>query len=488
MEKLIHWMGFFYAMTTAIFWFRQDLRLSDNPAFLKACDEYDSVLPVYIDDNDHLDRTLGEASRAWLHHSLTSLEASLQNLGSDLACYQGAAAQIIETLCTELAADAVLWNRCYEPQAIDRDSKIKASLKARDITAVSENASLFYEPWQILKKDQTPYRVFTPYWKMVYKEGLHRAPCATPSVIPALPKNFQEPLTIDALNLLPSRTWHKEMLSFWSIGEHAAQKNLASFLGRDGPEDYKDKRDLPAVIGTSKMSPHLHFGEISPKQIVWQTLEERPAEEMDKGTETFVKEVVWREFAYYIMYHFPDTQTKPMFAQFNDFPWREDIAEPLKQWQQGQTGFPIIDAGMRELWQTGWMHNRVRMIVASFLTKNLLISWQEGERWFRDTLVDADFASNTMGWQWASGCGADAAPYFRIFNPVRQSEKFDGKAEYIRHWVPELAELSDKEIHEPWLLTENKRAGINYPEPVVDLSASRQRALDAYAVIKKAKA
>lgn len=480
-------MGFFYAMTTAIFWFRQDLRLSDNPAFLKACDEFDTLLPIYIDDSDALPRKLGEASRVWLHHSLLSLQNSLQQQGSDLTIYKGAAGQIIEDLCEQLSADAVLWSRCYEPQAIVRDSAIKTALKERDVSAVSENASLFYEPWQILKKDETPYRVYTPYWKMVAKHGLNKPPYPAPVKIPALATEAPTSLAVIDLKLLPSKPWPDEMLSYWKIGETAAQENLSEFLDRSGPEDYKDTRDLPAIVGTSKLSPHLHFGEISPRQIIWQTLAERPAAEMDTGTETFVKEVIWREFAHYIMYHFPDTQEQPMFAQFNAFPWREDIAKPLKQWQKGQTGFPIIDAGMRELWQTGWMHNRVRMIVASFLTKNLLISWKDGETWFRDTLVDADFASNVMGWQWASGCGADAAPYFRIFNPVRQSEKFDGKAEYIRRWVPELSELSDKEIHEPWLLAEAKRGGINYPEPIVDLSASRQRALDAYAKIRKPK-
>jgi len=480
-------MGFFYAMTIAIFWFRQDLRLSDNPAFLKACTEYETVLPIYIDDNDELPRKLGEASRAWLHHSLLSLQQSLRAHRSDLAVYKGPAADIVTTLCSTLNVDAVLWSRCYEPQAIARDSAIKAALKKQDIDAISENASLFYEPWQILKKDQTPYRVYTPYWKMVRDAGLDKVPYEAPQSIPALPDAIPSSLTVADLALLPTRPWAKQMLNNWKIGEAAAQTNLTEFLERSGAEDYKDKRDLPAVAGTSQLSPHLHFGEISPRQIIWQTLAERPSAEMDQGTETFVKEIIWREFAYSIMYHFPDTQEQPMFAQFNAFPWREDIKEPLAKWQQGQTGFPIIDAGMRELWHTGWMHNRVRMIVASFLTKNLLISWQEGEAWFRDTLVDADFASNGMGWQWASGCGADAAPYFRIFNPVRQSEKFDKQAQYIRHWVPELKALSDKEIHEPWLLSEAKQSTLTYPEPIVDLSASRQRALDAYAKIKKAK-
>ena len=481
-------MGFFCAMTTAIFWFRQDLRLSDNPAFLKACENYASVLPIYIDDSVTLPKQLGEASRAWLHYSLESLNESLQSHQSQLFTYQGDPNEILLQICKEVGADAVLWSRCYEPQSIARDTAIKSTLKEAGIDAISENASLFYEPWQVLKKDQTPYRVFTPYWKMVYQMGLNKPPCQMPLSIPTYPKNASSTQPIQALGLLPDKAWPSDILSHWQVGEAAAQKRLSEFLEHSGAEDYQAKRDFPGVIGTSKLSPHLHFGEISPKQIIWQTLAERPAGEMDKGTETFVKEVIWREFAHYIMFHFPETQENPMFAQFNDFPWRGDISESLQQWQRGMTGFPIIDAGMRELWQTGWMHNRVRMIVASFLTKNLLISWKEGEAWFRDTLVDADFASNSMGWQWASGCGADAAPYFRIFNPVRQSEKFDAEADYIRKWVPELAELSNKEIHEPWALPETRRLGLDYPEPIVDLSASRQRALEAYGTIKKTKA
>ena len=233
------------------------------------------------------------------------------------------------------------------------------------------------------------------------------------------------------------------------------------------------------------MSPYLHFGEISPGQIIWQTLQEQPLSELGKGTETFIKEVVWREFAYYIMYHFPETQQEAMYPQFKDFPWLDDTSEHLGKWQRGMTGYPIIDAGMRELYATGWMHNRVRMIVASFLCKNLLINWQLGEAWFRDTLVDADFASNTLGWQWSSGCGADASPYFRVFNPVTQSKKFDKEGEYIRRWVPEIAKLDNKTIHEPWLATHDVRSTFDYPEPIVDLAATRLRALDAYAQIKK---
>jgi deoxyribodipyrimidine photo-lyase len=475
-------------MSIAIFWFRQDLRLSDNPAFLQACEQYTQVLPIYIDDYSTQDLPLGEASRVWLHHSLDKLKHSLQDHDSDLLLFQGDAKTIIMELVSQLDAEAVLWNRCYDPHSIERDTAIKASLKAESILAHSENASLLNEPWQILKKDGTPYRVYTPYWKQVHAAGLERLPSPTPSEIPTLPKlDSIEAISLDDLSLLPDRPWGDTMLKSWEVGEAAADARLTEFLEKAGAQDYKDVRDFPATSGTSRLSPHLHFGEISPRQIIYRTLQEIPLSELDKGTETFLKEVVWREFAYYVLYHFPETQQQAMYPQFNNFPWRtgDEVTEHLAAWQQGRTGYPIIDAGMRELWATGWMHNRVRMIVASFLAKNLLISWQVGEAWFRDTLVDADSASNAFGWQWASGCGADAAPYFRIFNPVTQSKKFDPKGDYIRRWIPELRAMNDKFIHEPWLAPATQLANSKYPEPIVDLSATRQRALDAYAVIRK---
>lgn len=472
-------------MTTAIVWFRQDLRLSDNPALHAAAKDYETLIPIYIDDTT-LASQLGEASRVWLHHSLDQLQSSLQVLGSDLLYFQGNPSEIFQQLIHALKVDAVLWNRCYDPESIERDSQLKAALKDQGVDARSDNACLLYEPWQVLKKDDTPYRVFTPYWKEVSRLGLNAQPCSTPTALPPLPDIADlEYEKLPDLALIPDKDWPADMLSHWQIGEAAAQAKLQNYLSDSGPEDYHNTRDFPAVTGTSKLSPHLHFGEISPRQIVWHTQQKTPLSDADKGTTTFIKEVVWREFAYYIMYHFPQTQQEAMYPQFNHFPWRTDADDALRRWQRGQTGFPIIDAGMRELWATGWMHNRVRMIVASFLTKNLLISWKQGELWFRDTLVDADLASNMMGWQWASGCGADAAPYFRIFNPLLQSEKFDKQGDYIRRWVPEIAALDNKLIHKPWEAPATVRSRLDYPEPMVDLSASRQRALDAYAEIKK---
>lgn len=475
-------------MSTAIFWFRQDLRLSDNPAFLRACEQYTQVLPIYIDDHTTQSVPLGEASRVWLHHSLKKLGQSLQQHASDLLLFQGDSQTTLMELVSQLEIEAVLWNRCYDPHSIRRDTAIKAALKTQFILGHSENASLLNEPWQVLKKDGTPYRVYTPYWKQVHALGLERTAVLTPTNIPPLPKlEAINPSALNDLALLPNKAWGDSMLMHWEVGEAAADARLSEFLERAGAQAYKETRDFPATSGTSKLSPHLHFGEISPRQIIYRTLQEIPLSELDKGTETFIKEVVWREFAHYVLYHFPETQQQAMYPQFNNFPWRqgEEVAEHLAAWQTGTTGYPIIDAGMRELWATGWMHNRVRMIVASFLTKNLLISWQVGEAWFRDTLVDADAASNAFGWQWASGCGADAAPYFRIFNPVTQSKKFDPKGDYIRRWIPELRTTNEKFIHEPWLAPATQLANSKYPSPIVDLAATRQRALDAYAVIRK---
>ncbi|PID45437.1 MAG: deoxyribodipyrimidine photolyase [Proteobacteria bacterium] len=472
-------------MTTAIVWFRQDLRVSDNPALLAASLAYDHLIPIYIDDTNRTTQ-LGAASRVWLHHSLTALGSHLHKNGSQLLLFQGDPKAILQQLTHDLPIDAVFWNRCYDPESIDRDRQIKAYLKQSGIHTNSFNASLLYEPWQVLKKDNTPYRVFTAYWKAVSHLGMNLVPATPPESLPPLPdisKINDSPL--NALSLLPKESWSSEMLRHWQIGETAAQRKLTAYLNQSGPEYYQKTRDFPSASGTSRLSPYLHFGEISPREIIWQTQQEKPLAEMDNGTLTFIKELIWREFAYYILYHYPETQHQAMSPLFWKFPWREDIQEPLERWKKGQTGFPIIDAGMRELWATGWMHNRVRMIVASFLTKNLLIDWRVGERWFRDTLVDADLASNTMGWQWASGCGVDAAPYFRIFNPLLQSEKFDKNGDYIRRWVPELASLDNAFIHKPWAAPKPIREALSYPEPLVDLSASRQRALDAYAQIKQ---
>ncbi len=459
-------------MTTALVWLRQDLRLADNPALYQACRTCEHVIPVFIDDPLPTSISqLGAASRVWLRHSLQALDTHLQTLGNRLTLRQGAALPVLQQLIASTGATHVYWNRVYDPASLARDKHIKETLK-QTCEVHSFNASLLNEPWEVLKADGTPYKVFTPFWKAMLKHGIQHLPLPMPERMIA-PANLPDSLPVDALGLLPTIRWDTEMMAHWQVGEAAALQKLLAFLPQGA--DYKEARNLPAQTGTARLSPHLHFGEISPRQAVYHTehyLQTHP--EADSGLRHFLQEIGWREFSYHLLYHFPHTQERALNARFDAFPWAEDYDAVLSRWQQGQTGFPIIDAGMRELWQTGWMHNRVRMIVASLLTKNLLVPWQVGEQWFRDTLVDADLASNVFGWQWTAGCGADAAPYFRIFNPILQSQKFDPQGEYIRRWVPELAQRDNKLIHLPRELGDGLR---NYPLPVVDLKTSRVRAL-----------
>ncbi len=473
-------------MSTAIVWFRQDLRLADNPALHAAIEQCEQIIPVFIDEtsgNSGLLPSESSASHVWLHHALNNLQQRLLEKGATLIFRRGDALECLQQLQQETGATHLYWNRRYDPVGIGCDTAIKQQLS--DACEVrSFNASLLSEPWAVLKKDGTPYRVFTAFWKMKRQLGFPELPLPEPASPFKGIKQNPESLSLDDLGYLPQIRWDKGMMEYWKTGELAAHDVLENFLNEQVP-DYKTKRDFPASPATSQLSPHLHFGTISPRQILNRAeafLAENPGAET--GVQCFLSEVGWREFAYYLLYHFPATTSESLDKRFTAFPWRdpEEYQTDLIRWQQGQTGFPLIDAGMRQLWATGWMHNRVRMIVASFLTKNLLIPWQEGESWFRDTLVDADLASNTMGWQWVAGCGADAAPYFRIFNPVLQSEKFDKSGEYIRHWVPELRNLTDKTIHQPW----TSDAKVAYPTAMTDLKASRVRALERFGVIKNA--
>jgi len=481
--------------SVGIVWFRQDLRIADNPALNAAVAACDSVICLFIDDpQDQTISQLGAASRVWLHQSLTSLQQSLEQRGATLLVAKGNSEAGLDQVSEHYGATHLFWNRCYDPISIKRDTRIKQSLS--DLQPESFNALLNAEPWEVLKGDGTPYRVFTPFWRMRSNSLPGSAPVSAPRVIPsALPnaKNLRSnnksvrqfnALSIGELALLPKKDWHVGMMSHWQVGEKAAKAALKRFL-KAAVHDYTDARNLPSVTGTSRMSAHLHFGEISPRQIMHSLNKgEGDLSALTQGEETFAKEVIWREFAYSLLFHFPHTINKPLDNRFVHFPWEKRYKKNLRAWQQGMTGVPIVDAGMRELYATGWMHNRVRMIVASYLIKNLLIPWQEGEKWFRDTLVDADLASNAMGWQWAAGSGADAAPYFRIFNPVLQGEKFDKQGDYVRHWVPQIKAVPDKFIHKPWELACDERRLLDYPEPLVDLKQSRQRALAAFDLIK----
>lgn len=464
-----------------IIWFRQDLRLKDNPALVAAVMAGD-ILPIYIlDDINASEFKMGAASRVWLHHALVALNLSLEGR---LQCYEGDAKIIIQQLCEDNSIDGVYWNRCYEPWRIQRDKEIKQALTEQHIMVKSVNASLLWEPWQVLKKDDTPYKVFTPFYRRGCLSAEEpRRPLACPSSF-SFSKQQPQSDSIEQLNLLPKIPWQKAIEQQWSISELGAENALITFLGQ-GVGKYKEGRNFPSKANTSRLSPYLHFGQISPNQIWYQSLNR----EQNHNLDTFQSELGWREFSYSLLYHFPHLPKKNLQAKFDHFPWQWG-GEKLTAWQQGKTGYPIVDAGMRELWQTGFMHNRVRMIVGSFLVKNLLLHWQQGEAWFWDCLVDADLASNSASWQWIAGCGADAAPYFRVFNPVTQGEKFDKAGDYTRRFVPELKDLTDKYLFKPWeapievLQQAGIKLGETYPKPIVELKESREQALAAFKILK----
>ncbi|MEN1727793.1 MAG: deoxyribodipyrimidine photo-lyase [Pseudomonadota bacterium] len=467
--------------STAIVWFRQDLRVADNPALHHALENHQCVVPVFIwDPGSDAPWAPGGASRWWLHHSLRALAERLEGLGSRLILRNGPTAQALSDLVAETGAGAVYWNRLYDPALIERDRGIKERLVDAGLEARSFNARLLFEPWEILKADGSPYLVFTPYWRQIQQRWRRLDVLPSPSTFGA-PKQWPDSPTIDDLTLLPDRDWADGFHERWQPGELAAVERLESFL-EDAVVDYDSDRDRPDRHGTSRMSAALHFGEVSPRQVAL-ALDEAGELPAGEGRLSFLREIAWREFSAYLLFHFQQIPDQPLKAQFDHFPWREpaDYADDLAAWQRGRTGVPMVDAGMRELWHTGWMHNRVRMIVASYLTKNLLIPWQEGARWFWDTLVDADLANNTQGWQWTAGSGADAAPYFRVFNPVLQGEKFDPDGEYVRRWCPELRAIGGTRVHQPEIAA---RDGRGYSSGSVDLKRTRARALAAYAQIK----
>lgn len=464
-------------MSTALVWFRQDLRLRDNPALLNACASHEQVIPIYIFDEKN--SVLGEAQAWWLYHSLKTLSDSLNTqLGLKLILRKGNPLEIILDLLNTVRINAIYWNRCYEPDSIDRDKKIKTIVQQSEVDVYSFNGSLLNEPWKISNKSGDFFKVFTAYWKT-----------ARAALIPQPEQLIHtKPTSVDVLSdelqdwrLLPQIDWASQFPDLWTPGEIGAQQRLNEFITHH-LHGYKTNRDFPDKNATSHLSPHLHFGEISP----WAVLRSVEYAKLDPycdlaGAEHFLSELGWREFSYYLLYHVPSLPYKNFKSKFDAFPWQNNQVL-LKRWQKGVTGYPIVDAGMRELWATGYMHNRVRMIVASFLTKGLFIDWRLGADWFLDTLVDADLANNSASWQWVAGCGADAAPYFRIFNPVLQSQKFDPDGAYIRRWIPELASLNNNTIHAPW---ESKNAAaiyskINYPKPIINHIEARFQALEYY--------
>ena len=478
-----------------LLWFRQDLRLQDNPALSAAISRGGPVVPIYIwDEAAEGDWPAGAASRWWLHHSLAALDASLRSRGSRLLLARGDSRAVLGDLITATGADAVYWNRRYEPAVISRDKILKADLLAAGIEAKSFNAALLFEPHTITNKQGKPFQVFTPYWRHCLTREVQPAAELREGAFPSLAEEaWPLSLAIGELELLPTIPWDAGFHAAWTPGEGGAQRQLHDFVA-SAMEHYEDQRNLPAHRGTSRLAPHLHWGEIGPRQ-VWAAVQALAKDSgvfpPSRGAQVFLSEIGWREFAHHLLFHFPQTPTQPLREDFRRFPWAEDAdGEKLRAWQRGQTGYPIVDAGMRELWHTGWMHNRVRMIVASFLVKHLRLPWQHGARWFWDTLVDADLASNTLGWQWSAGCGADAAPYFRIFAPVTQGERFDSEGAYVRRWVPEIARLPNKFLHAPWTAPASVReyAQIEgrYPAPMVDHATARAAALAAFKQLRGA--
>ena len=480
------------AAAPVIVWFRQDLRLGDHKALAAALSTGAPVVPLYIlDDVTPGNWKMGGASRWWLHMSLAALDKDLVARGTRLVLQRGAARQIVPDIAARCNATAVYCSRAYEPAASALEAELKTALEVDGIAFKRYGGALLKEPEDIRTKTGEVYKVYTPFWRAL-SDGLSMpAPRPAPAVMPA-PVRFPRGLMLDDLDLLPKKPdWAGGMRETWTPGEAGALKRLDRFL-KHAMKNYAEDRNRPDVEGVSRLSPHLHFGEITPA-LCWHKagLAAARMPGSDKGHETFLKELVWREFSYSLLFHWPDLPDAPFRPEFAHFPWKSDPAH-LIAWQKGQTGYPIVDAGMRELWATGYMHNRVRMIVASFLIKHLLVPWQQGEAWFWDTLVDADLASNAASWQWVAGSGADAAPYFRIFNPVLQGEKFDPNGSYVRRYVPELAQLPDEFIHQPWtappvvLAAAGVSLGKNYPHPLVDHAAARARALAAYEDVKQA--
>jgi len=477
--------------TPTLVWYRLDLRLNDHPALAWAAARGGPVIPVFVwAPEEEAPWAPGAASRWWLHHSLGALAAALEARGARLVVRRGPTIDALRALVHETGATAVCWTRRYEPAVRARDRSVEAALRADGVETHEAAGALLFEPEAIATKDGRPYQVFTPFWKACLTSVAPPRPLAAPRNLPG-PTTWPASLSLDALGLQPVPDWAGGLRETWTPGEAGGADRLAQLLLERLP-DYAAGRDVLARDVTSRLSPHLHFGEISPRQ-VWHAATTLARQSGLPGTgagaDAFVRQLGWREFAHHLLVHFPHTPQAPLRAEFERFPWREDAAA-LRAWQRGRTGYPVVDAAMRQLWVSGWMHNRARMLVASFLVKDLLVSWQDGARWFWDTLVDADLANNTLGWQWTAGCGADAAPYFRVFNPVTQGTRFDPHGAYVRRWIEALDLVPDTAVHAPWDATpvELSAAGVtlgeDYPERIVDHAEARERALAALATLR----
>ena len=462
-----------------IHWFRLDLRLNDNPSLIHLNKQVDKIIPVYIYEENI---ELGQASKCWLEKSLEILNNELRRLNSKLYIFKGDPKKIINKIILEKNISSVSWNRLYDKHSIGRDKDIKSFLIKKSIDCNSFNGYLLSEPWDIKNKSGSFFKVFTPFWKTNFEMLSKKLVSQLSKKYNFYNKDIISALKIEELKLnTPKKEWVNKILSYWEIGESAAKVKLKNFINNK-LSNYSTGRDEPGTDFTSKLSPHLHFGEISAKTIFTEVMKSNID---DDNKKKFLSEIGWRDFSYNLLFNYPEMTNLPIQTKFIKFPWLKD-KKNLMTWKHGKTGIPIVDAGMKELYEMGWMHNRVRMIVGSFLTKNLLLHWKEGERWFFDTLVDADIGSNSAGWQWISGSGADASPYFRIFNPILQGKKFDPKGEYVKKFLPSLNRIPEKFIHSPWDMSideqekYNFKLGRDYPKPIVDLSDTRKRALAAF--------
>ena len=477
--------------TRAIWWIRRDMRLDDNPTLQRAL-KSDALLPVYVHSPAEEGAwPLGGAQKWWLARSLAAHSAALEAVGSRLVILEGDAAKTLSDLARKFGATEVVWSRRFDPAGLAQEHRVEAALDAQGVKWSSFLSNHLFDPDEIITQTGNPYQVYTPFAKNCRARPAPAQAKSAPQALPAC-DGAPKGVAISALNLEPKPDWAGGIRAMWKPGEAGAQERLKTFaagvIGR-----YPTGRDEPSSDGSSLLSPHLAFGEIGIRRVWHASLAAKssptkssPAESIDK----YLAELLWREFATHVLFHFKQTDLKPLRADYAKFPWRDDRAA-LEAWKRGRTGYPLVDAGMRQLWHTGWMHNRVRMVVASFLVKHLLLPWQDGAKWFWDTLVDADLANNSLGWQWAAGCGADAAPYFRIFNPTSQAEKFDAQAAYIKRWVPELARVSPEHAIEPWdapplaLASAGVTLGVEYPRPIVDHAFARDRALKALATVSK---
>ncbi len=471
-----------------VVWFREDLRLGDNPAFYHAAATGRPLVCLFIDEVAGRDvRPLGGAARWWLHGSLLELDKSLRERSGRLLLFRGVAGEIVPLVVAACRAIAVFWNRRYTEPTRRIDEDLKKSFRQQCIDARSFNGNLLYEPWTMSTSAKVPFRVFSVFWREAQASGEPDPPLPMPAGphFYAIPHEVEvRSLRLEDLHLEPAAPdWAGGLRAVWRRGERGAHTRLNNFIG-GGLAHYEDSRDRPDRLATSRLSPYLRFGNISARQIWHQAsiaAYARGPAQTTRSLEKFQSELGWREFSYHLLYHNPDIAKRNLQKKFDRFAWRTD-PEALLAWQQGRTGYPLVDAGMRELWNTGHMHNRVRMVVASFLMKDLLIDWREGESWFWDTLIDADAANNPASWQWVAGSGADAAPFFRIFNPVLQGEKFDPDGDYVRRWLPELAHLSAKFIHRPWEAPDllRRRVVDVYPDRIIDHGKARKRALQAW--------